>query len=34
MLAWNPERIIFAHRRWHETNGAHELRQALGFAVD
>jgi hypothetical protein len=34
MLAWNPERIILAHGRWHETNGAHELQQALRFAFD
>ena len=29
MLAWNPERVIFAHGRWHETNGAAELQQAF-----
>jgi hypothetical protein len=29
MLAWNPERVIFAHGRWHETNGAAELHRAF-----
>jgi hypothetical protein len=33
MLAWNPERIIFAHGRWHETNGAAELREAFRWAL-
>jgi len=31
MLAWNPERIIFAHGRWHETDGAAELRGAFSW---
>ena len=33
MLGWNPERIIIAHGRWHETNGAAELRQALAWLL-
>ena len=33
MLAWNPERVIFAHGRWHERNGAAELRRALCRAL-
>jgi Domain of unknown function (DUF4336) len=33
MLAWNPERIIFAHGRWHEANGAAELRQAFAWLL-
>jgi hypothetical protein len=33
MLAWNPERVIFAHGRWHETNGADELRRAFLWAL-
>jgi Domain of unknown function (DUF4336) len=34
MLAWNPERIIFAHGRWHETNGSVELRRAFRWLLD
>ncbi len=33
MLAWNPARIIMAHGRWHETNGAAELRQAFAWLL-
>lgn len=29
MIGWNPERVIFAHGRWHRRNGADELRQAF-----
>lgn len=29
MLAWKPERIIIAHGRWYERNGAAELRRAF-----
>jgi hypothetical protein len=29
MLSWNPERVIFAHGRWYEANGAALLRGAL-----
>jgi hypothetical protein len=34
MLAWNPERVIFAHGRWHERNGAAELRRALRWTLE
>lgn len=34
MLAWNPERIIFAHGRWHEANGSTELRRAFRWLLD
>jgi hypothetical protein len=27
MIAWNPERVILAHGRWYEKNGAQELRR-------
>lgn len=29
MLAWNPEKVIMAHGRWYETDGAAELRRAF-----
>jgi hypothetical protein len=29
MLSWEPERIIFAHGRWHDANGTTELRNAF-----
>lgn len=29
MLSWEPERIIFAHGRWHQTDGTAELRAAF-----
>jgi hypothetical protein len=32
MLAWQPERIIFAHGRWIERNGTTELRRAFRWA--
>jgi Domain of unknown function (DUF4336) len=34
MLGWNPERIIFAHGRWHQTNGAAELRRTFAWLLD
>ncbi len=34
MLAWNPERIIFAHGRWHEADGSAELRRAFRWLLD
>ncbi len=32
MLAWNPERVIFAHGRRYERNGAAALRRAFQWA--
>ena len=29
MISWAPERIIFAHGRWYETNAVAELRRAF-----
>ncbi|MDT9600271.1 DUF4336 domain-containing protein [Sphingosinicella rhizophila] len=29
MIAWNPERIILAHGRWYDHDGAAELRRAF-----
>lgn len=34
MIAWNPERIIIAHGRWYESNGAAELRRAFHWLLD
>lgn len=34
MIAWNPERVIIAHGRWYETNGAAELRRAFRWLLD
>jgi len=33
MIAWNPARIVLAHGRWHETNGAAELRRAFQWLL-
>lgn len=33
MISWNPERIILAHGRWYETNGANELRRAFRWLL-
>jgi hypothetical protein len=33
VLAWEPERVIFAHGRWFERNGAAELRRSLRWLV-
>lgn len=33
MIAWNPARIILAHGRWHEANGAAELRRAFHWLL-
>ncbi len=33
MLAWNPERLILAHGRWYERNGAAELRRAFRWVL-
>lgn len=29
MLAWEPEKVIMAHGRWYDRNGAEELRRAF-----
>jgi len=34
MMAWNPERVILAHGRWYQTNGAQELRRAFRWLLD
>ncbi|MPZ36805.1 MAG: DUF4336 domain-containing protein [Rhizobiales bacterium] len=34
MIGWNPERVILAHGRWYETNGAQELRRAFRWLLD
>ena len=33
MIAWNPERIVIAHGKWHQTNGAEELRRAFPWLL-
>jgi hypothetical protein len=33
MLAWNPERIVIAHGRWHKSNGTAELRRAFTWLL-
>lgn len=33
MIAWNPERVILAHGRWYESDGAAELRRAFRFVL-
>jgi hypothetical protein len=33
MIGWNPERIILAHGRWYEANGAAELRRAFASVL-
>jgi hypothetical protein len=33
MIAWDPERIILAHGRWYEENGAAELRRAFRWLL-
>jgi hypothetical protein len=33
MLAWNPERIVIAHGRWYDRNGAGELRRAFRWLL-
>jgi hypothetical protein len=34
LLAFAPERVIFAHGRWFEQDGTRLLRQSLGWLVD
>jgi hypothetical protein len=33
MIAWDPERIILAHGRWYEHNGASELRRSFAWLL-
>lgn len=33
MLKRQPERVIFAHGRWYETNGSAELRRAFRWVL-
>jgi hypothetical protein len=33
MIAWDPERIILAHGRWYERDGAAELRRAFRWLL-
>jgi len=34
MIAWNPERVVLAHRRWYACNGGAELRRAFRWILD
>lgn len=34
MIGWAPERVIIAHGRWYEANGAAELRRAFRWLLD
>lgn len=34
MIAWNPERVILAHGRWYDRDGATELRRAFRWLLD
>ena len=34
MIRWNPERVILAHGRWYERNGAAELRRAFRWLLE
>lgn len=33
MIGWNPERVIFAHGQWYQTNGTAELQRAFRGVV-
>lgn len=33
MIAWNPQRIILAHGRWYDSNGARELQRAFHWLL-
>jgi hypothetical protein len=33
MLAWAPERVIFAHGRWFERDGTAALRRSLAWLI-
>lgn len=34
MIAWNPKRVLLAHGRWYERDGAGELRRAFRWLLD
>ena len=34
MIGWNPERVILAHGRWYESQGADELRRAFRWLLE
>ncbi|WP_375688659.1 DUF4336 domain-containing protein [Pseudooceanicola sp. LIPI14-2-Ac024] len=34
MIDWDPKRVIVAHGRWFEDNGAAELKRAFGWLLD
>ena len=34
MIGWNPERVILAHGRWYERDGAQELRRAFRWLLE
>ncbi|EAR51846.1 hypothetical protein OG2516_16134 [Oceanicola granulosus HTCC2516] len=34
LVGWEPERVIFAHGKWFETDGARELKRALAWLLD
>lgn len=33
MIGWNPARIILAHGKWYERDGANELRRAFRWLM-
>jgi hypothetical protein len=33
LLAWAPERVIFAHGRWFDRDGAAALRRSLSWLI-
>jgi hypothetical protein len=33
MIGWNPVRIILAHGKWYERDGANELRRAFRWLM-
>jgi hypothetical protein len=33
MIGWNPERVILAHGRWYQHDGANELRRAFRWLL-
>jgi hypothetical protein len=33
MIGWNPERIVIAHGRWYDRDGANELRRAFRWLL-